>query len=127
MLFDNNNVISTGGVKKTIVEAAEKELGINFSKDFVEYLTVYGTVELNDNILFGLGIDGYRNIVHATKKERSLSKNFPSDCIVIYNLGIDSILILLGEDGYVYEYTPQSIKKIFDTFTQWITNEFVEY
>ena len=127
MLFDGYDIESTGGVDKTVIETAEIELGIKFSDEFIEYLNVYGTVELNSSELFGLGIKGYRNIVRATNKERSLSENFPKNCVVIYNLGINSVLILLCEDGCVYEYTPRSMKKIYDTFNKWILDEFVSY
>ena len=127
MLFDKYSIESSGGVEKTIIEAAENELGFKFSDDFIEYLNVYGTVELNGSELFGLGVDGYRNIVRATNKEKSLSENFPSKCVVIYNMGINNLLILLGEDGCIYEYTPRSINKIYNSFSQWVLSEFVEY
>ena len=127
MLFDIHNVTSTGGVEKFVIESAEHQLGMTFSDDFVEYLTQYGTVELGSSELFGLGVTGYRNIVYATNKERSLSDKFPTKYVVIYNLGINSILILLGEDGCIYEYTPKRLRKIFDSFTQWVVTEFINY
>ena len=127
MIFDSYDTKTTGGVNKDVVISAEAELGVKFSDDFVEYLVNYGTVELNGNKLFGLGVNGYRNIVRATNKEKSLSENFPQNFVVIYNLGINSVLILLGNDGCVYEYTPQSMKKIFDNFNQWISEEFVKF
>jgi len=126
-MFEKYDVVMTGGVDKAAVESAETKLGFKFSRNFVDYLFYYGTIELNNNELFGLGIDGYRNIVNATIKERTLSQNFPMNSCVIYNIGVDSVLILLGDDGCVYEYTPRSLKKIFDSFNQWIFEEFVTY
>jgi len=127
LLFEGYKYTHTGGVNKATIESAESELGFKFSDDFVKYLLNYGTVELNNNELFGLGISGYRNIVGATQKERALSQKFPTNCCVVYSLGIDNILILLGNDGCIYEYSPHCIKKIFDSFSQWILEEFVNY
>ena len=127
MIFIGRDIESTGGVDFNIICDAEIELGMKFSSDFIEYLNKYGTVEFNNRELFGLGITGYRNIVDATQHEKTLSSNFPSGYCVIYNLGINSILILLGNDGYIYEYTPRSVEIIFKSFNQWIAEEFLKY
>ena len=127
MLFDGYTITVTGGVDKASVELAENALGFKLSSDFVEYLLNYGTVELNGNELFGLGVEDYRNIIIATTDERSLSQNFPENYCVIFNLGINSVLILLGNDGCIYQYSPQGIEKIFDSFNNWILEEYVNY
>ena len=38
----------------------------------------------------------------ATKKEQEVNKNFPLNCFVLENLGIDSKMIIVDEDGKVY-------------------------
>lgn len=126
MIFDGYIIKTSGGVDNSLIDNAESVLGMQFSSEFREYLLNYGTVELNSNELFGLGINGYRNIVNATQNEKNLSQKFPNGYCVVYNVGVDSVLILLGNDGCIYEYTPKSMKKICDSFNQWIINEFVK-
>ena len=127
MVFSGYDIISTGGVDKTIIENAEIDLGMKFSAEFREYLLDYGTVELNNNELFGLGVDNYCNVVKSTLDERAYSSAFPPEHCVIYNIGLNSVLVLLGNDGCVYEYSPKSLRKISDSFNQWVLEEFVDY
>mgnify|MGYP001493473551 CR=1 FL=1 len=126
-IFDGFNLICSGGVSSEAVHEAERSLGMVFPDDFTRYLMEYGALESNSNELFGLGIVGYRNIVVSTMREREISVDYPDKMCVIYNLGIDHILILLGENGCIYEKTYTGMKKIYDTFEQWMREEFFEY
>ena len=126
MIFDDYKIKSIGGVSNHVINDAEYDLDMKFSDEFREYLANYGAVELDNKELFGLGIKGYRNIVNATLTEKDLSSGFPCGYCVVYNIGIDSVLILLGNDGCIYEYVPQRIKKIHNSFSQWIINEFLD-
>lgn len=126
-MFGDNKINAAGGVSGEVIAQAEENLGFPFSADYKEYLAKYGMVEHDDNELFGLGKEGYRNVVTATLAEREGTVGFSADYAVIFNLGIDHILILLGKDGAIYEYAYGDIKRIFDSFTQWITEEFLKY
>ena len=125
-VFEGFDIESTGGVKEDVINKAIADIGVEFSAEFYDYLLNYGTVEFNGNELFGLGVNGYCNIVNATNKEKALSARFPDGYCVIYNIGVDSVLILLGSDGCIYEYTPQHISKIYDSFNAWILDELVK-
>ena len=105
-------VYHANGVSLETIEVAEKELQLSFSEEYKTYLSLYGAISFSSHEFTGLGVNGYLNVVHATKKERSLDDNFPKNCILIENTGIDGILILQDKSGKVYSYENRKNKEI---------------
>ena len=103
------------GVPITEIEKAEKALGISFSDEYKEYLKEVGSLSFFSHEFMGLGVDGYLNVVEATMSERELDNDFPSDCILLENDGIEGILILHDETGAVYSYVKGKKIKISDS------------
>ena len=84
------------------VAEAEKELGLHFPKDYVEYVREYGAISFYRTEWTGLNVDGYLNVVEVTKQEQSMNPDFPKDCFVIENQGIDGLLTVINERGQVF-------------------------
>ena len=103
------------GVSSDEIVKAEKLLGISFSDEYKEYLKEVGFLSFFSHEFTGLGVDGYLNVVEATKSERELDKDFPSDSILLENEGIEGILILHDKTGAVYSYANGKIIKISDS------------
>jgi hypothetical protein len=70
--------------------------------------------------IFGLGVDGYMNVVEATQSERSRYPGALDQCIVIENLSIESILIVINQEGQVFEFRNNDFQPIADSFVQYV-------
>ena len=95
------NLEKVGGCSASQIELAEKELNISFPNEYIEFLKEFGTIRFSSKEWFGLNVNGYLNVVEATKQERSVNKNFPLDSFVLEDLGIDAKLIIVNEKGQV--------------------------
>ncbi|MGL4934708.1 MAG: SMI1/KNR4 family protein [Cetobacterium sp.] len=116
-----SKIILNGGIYKgrmsiTEVEKAEKELNFKFPQKYKEFLEEFGYLCIGSNEIYGLGIEGYLNVVVATKDENV--KNY----IVIQNEGT-GYLILLNEIGEVFEYINSTVKKIYNNFDEYLLSE----
>lgn len=81
---------------------AQEELNLTFPEEYIEYVKAFGCVDFGATEWTGLNIKGRLNTVEATKKEQEVNKNFPLNCFVLENLGIDAKMIIVDEDGKVY-------------------------
>lgn len=116
-----SKIILNGGIYKgrmsiNEVEKAEKELNFKFPQKYKEFLEEFGYLCIGSNEIYGLGIEGYLNVVVATKDENV--KNY----IVIQNEGT-GYLILLNEIGEVFEYINSTVKKIYNNFDEYLLSE----
>ena len=93
------------------IEEGQNCLGLKFSEEFIDYVKEYGAISFYGTEWTGLNVDDYLNVVQVTKQERDLNSNFPFDCIVIENQGIDGIFVIINEEGQVF--TIQYDKKEF--------------
>ena len=60
------------------------------------------------------------NVVTATEKERNLGGDFPKDCILLENNGIDGILTIMDEKGFVYSFNGKEKKQIAVSFSNFL-------
>lgn len=98
------NLYKMKGCSTEEIVNAEKELNLNFSKDYKEYLEKFGSISFYATEWTGLNIGGVFNVVIATKQERELSEKFPKDYFLIENIAVDNILIIGNEKGEIYSY-----------------------
>lgn len=103
------------GVSADEIAKAEKSLALSFSDEYKDYLKEAGFLSFFSHEFTGLGSEGYLNVVEATKSERELDKDFPSDCILLENVGIDGLMILHDASGAVYSYANGKKTKISDS------------
>lgn len=122
-LFENKKVLSTGGVDIQIVEQAENELAFKIPSIYKELLVHYGALAARTHEIAGLGVDGYLNVIQLTKQERALANNQLDNYIVIENLATEGLLIVLDEEGKVYEYQNNNFEKIYSDLKAYLKEE----
>ena len=109
----------TGVSVEEVIEAEDK-LGIRFHEEYRNYLLEYGVASFGSHEFLGLGGDSYLDVVQETLQECKNNQNFPKNCYIIENLGIDGILILQEEEGTVFEWSNGELKKIYDSMGEYV-------
>ena len=84
------------------IQNAEQALEISFPEDFQAYVKAYGAISFYATEWTGLNVDGYINVVEATKQERELNPAFPKDGVVLENQAIDGIVTAMDSAGEIY-------------------------
>lgn len=98
------NLCHLSGCKTNQIKAAQKELDLEFPDEFIDYVKEFGAISFLGTEWCGLNVEGYLNVVDATKSERELNKDFPKGFFVLENQAIDGILIIVNAKGDVYSY-----------------------
>ena len=111
-----------GGVSDKQIKAVEQELGLNFSKEYKEFLKEYGAACANGHEFLGICDSKRLNIVEGTVKARKKNGNIPENLYLIEDIGIDRILIWQNATGKMY----QTIGKGEPTELDVILQEYVE-
>ena len=93
----------TTGCSAEQLTKAEAELGMTFPTEFREYVQKYGAISFYKTEWTGLQVEGYLNVIEATKQERELNPAFPRDCFVLENLGIEGLIVAVDKAGQVWE------------------------
>lgn len=96
------NLYHVKGCTTSQIKEAQKELGIIFPEEFIDYVKEYGAISFYGTEWMGLNVEGYLNVVEATRQEREMNDHFPKDCFVIENQGIDGLVAVVDEKGLVY-------------------------
>jgi len=96
------NLYCVQGCSTNQIHDAQIELGIDFPKEYADYVKEYGAISFYGTEWTGLNLDGYINVVNATKQERELNTAFPSDCFVLENQGIDGLITVMDKEGIIY-------------------------
>lgn len=103
-----------------IIEA-EKKLNLKFSREYIDYLKEYGAISFGGHEITGLNVDDYLDVVAVTLAEREINNDFPKNCLVLQNLGIEGILVLSDTEGKVYEYSKgHELKKIAESLYEYL-------
>ncbi|WP_107943256.1 SMI1/KNR4 family protein [Metasolibacillus fluoroglycofenilyticus] len=108
------------GVSDQEISDTEQKLGMTFPKTYREILSAFGSVDIGSDEIFGLGVEGYSNVVETTLKERDLAKGVLDSFIVIQDLGIDGILIVVDKNDNVYEYKNGDFKNLLSSTAEYI-------
>ena len=98
------NLCHLKGCSTNQIKLAQRELDLEFPDEFIDYVKEFGAISFFGTEWTGLNVDGYLNVVDATKNERKLGKDFPKGYFVLENQAIDGILILVDNTGAVYSY-----------------------
>lgn len=102
---------------KQIIEA-EKDLGVSFADDYTKYVEMYGAISAKCIELTGVTTHERLSVVSVTKKERSMNSNIPANMYVIENT--DGIVTLQDETSKVYAVSPNGIKLIYNSLSDYI-------
>lgn len=100
-----------------IIEA-EKDLGVSFADDYTKYVEKYGAISAKCIELTGVATHERLSVVSVTKKERSMNSNIPANMYVIENT--DGIVTLQDETSKVYAVSPNGIKQICNSLSEYI-------
>lgn len=123
-IIENTKFYSTGSVTIEEIKTAESELSTTFPDDYKEILLTYGALSIGSHEINGLGVTGYLNVVTATESERKLSNDSQLDqLIVIENIGAEGVLIVLDEDGQVYQYAERQLKWLYNGLAAYLKME----
>lgn len=93
----------TGGINEKAIADAEKELSLDFAKDYYFYLKEFGQIEAEGIELTGISNKVTTSVVKVTKSLRDIS-SVPSSMYVIEDLGIDDIYYLQDKEGTIYQF-----------------------
>ena len=96
------NLYHATGCTTRQLKEAQNELGIEFPEEYIDYVKEYGAISFYGTEWTGLNVDGYLNVVEATKQERELNSTIPVDCFVVENQGIEGIIIISDGKGLIY-------------------------
>lgn len=114
------NLYHAKGCTTSQIKDAQKALGIAFPDEFIDYVKEYGAISFYGTEWMGLDVDGYINVVDATKQERDINDDFPSDCFVLENQGIDGIIIAADEKGNVYSISYDKKELIYTSIVDYL-------
>lgn len=96
------NLYHATGCTTRQLKEAQNELGIEFPEEYIDYVKEFGAISFYGTEWTGLNVDDYLNVVEVTKQERELNSAFPADCFVVENQGIDGLIVISDEKGYIY-------------------------
>ena len=60
------------------------------------------------------------DVVSATEKERDMNPDFPKDCFVLENRGIDGVITVADQDGKVYDVQYEQKKLLCDSLSEYL-------
>ena len=119
LLKSKPDYIGANGSDLTLINCAEKQLGIAFTEEYKKYLQNIGLASYDGHELTGICSSKRLNVVDVTLDARKIHP-VPSDWYVIEEANIDDIVIWQAPNGAIYQSTPQSKP-------QQIANSFSDY
>lgn len=114
------NLFHLTGCVTSQIKEAQKSLNLEFPAEYIEYVKTFGAVSFYGTEWTGLNVEGNLNVVTATKQERLLDSNFPNNCFVVENVGIDGVLTLMGQNGKIYAYQQGKKGLLCDTLCEYL-------
>lgn len=114
------NLFSSKGTSIDEICLAERELSLNFSEDYKQYLKRFGIIAYDGHEFTGIAEHSHLNVVDITKKEKKKNNSVPDDFYVIEIANIDGIIIWQQSTGEIY-------KTIYDSPPMLICNSLSDY
>lgn len=108
------------GCSEDQIKEAEKELGFLLPEEYVIYVKEFGAISFFATEWTGLNVGGRINVVGATKQERELNSDFPSDCFVLENQAIDGMITAANSEGKVFTVQYDKIVPLCDTISDYL-------
>lgn len=108
------------GCTTSQVKEAQSELGLEFPEEFIDYVKEYGAISFYGTEWTGLNVNGYLNVVEATKQEREFNSEFPTDCFVLENQAIDGLITVANKNGNVFTVHYDKKKALCDTISEYL-------
>lgn len=93
-----------GECSDTDILQAEKELGISFPPEYRAFLKKYKSGVINGCEIMGVNTPKYIDTVFNTLFSRENDDNFPHDCFVLENIGVEGALTISDSSGQIFTY-----------------------
>lgn len=97
------NLLSSEGVSISLIHSAERELSLEFSKDYVQYVHQFGIIAYDGHELTGICKSSHLNVVDVTKAEKMKNKLVPANFYVLEIANIDGIVVWQKSTGEIFE------------------------
>ena len=97
-----SDCIYGNGIENEVINQAEKELNLEFSNSYREYLQEYGSAIIEGHELTGLGIVEHTNVIKVTKEHKKNCTSSREDIYVLEDANIDGIVIWQASNGEVF-------------------------
>lgn len=114
------NLYHVEGCTTRQVMDAQKVLGLVFPREYIDYVKEFGVISFYGTEWMGLNVDGYLNVVEATKQEREINESFPVNCFVIENQGIDGLVTVADEQGRIYSVHYDKKEQICNSLSEYL-------
>lgn len=119
-----NSFLSGKGISNEQISQAEQNLGLSFSEEYREYLSLYGIAAFDGHELTGITKSNRLDVVSTTIEARKRYPDLPSDLYVVESTGIEELIILQNTDGEVFGCAPNyRLEKICDSLSDYIANK----
>ncbi len=115
--------LSGKGVSPEQIAQAENELGLFFSEEYREYLSLYGIAAFDGHELTGITKSKRLNVVSTTNEAKKRYPDLPKGLYVVEDTGIEELIILQDAEGIVYGCAPNyRLEKLSDSLSEYISN-----
>ncbi|MGL6057040.1 MAG: SMI1/KNR4 family protein [Culicoidibacterales bacterium] len=119
LIQENSNCFTIGTVSTTDIKQAETALGLEFSQSYSKYLERFGALAYENHEIYGLGVEGYLNVINSTKELRAVFPKLQS-YIVIENLGYQYGYIVLNQNGEVFATDGENFEVVATDFETYL-------
>lgn len=102
------------------IAEAEAKLNLSFSKEYIDYLKLWGYVRFDGHVFTGINPFPGISVISVTNDAKINNPQIPDNYYAIEEVHIDGIIIWQDENGAIYESAS-------GTQPQKIYNSFIEY
>ncbi len=103
VLKKKEDLVYVGSATDEQIKLAEKELGLSFSKEYIEYLSTYGVASANGHEFTGIVKSKRLNVIDVTVSERDKNPYISEDLYVLEKMDIDKIVIWQNAKGELFQ------------------------
>jgi len=96
------------GAKEEEIDSAQRELGLRFADEYIEYLSAFGVASFDGHELTGICDSERLNVVAVTRRERGTVPSLSDDLYVIEQENIDDAVIWQDASGKIYQTLPDA-------------------
>lgn len=123
ILEGKRGYLASGSTTNDEIKSAEKQLSLEFSDEYREYLSRCGEVSFFGHELTGLTKSKRLNVVDVTNEEKGLNEHIPEGYYVVEQANIDGIVIWQSRDGSIYKSHPKKDPEfIFSSLAEYVSN-----
>ena len=108
------------GCTEEQIQKAQEKLNLKFPKEFLDYVKTYGAISFYATEWMGLNVPEVLDVVSATEKERDMNPDFPKDCFVLENRGIDGVITVADQDGKGYNVQYEQKKLLCGSLSEYL-------